>query len=93
MDLGSLIIYDNKGKIWYNSGDISGATKEHIVPNGLPYIITNYGELDNKIVLSIDISSTPHRVIIKDIDFKPSYMDLENKVLLLESEKVEGGIF
>ncbi|GMQ60343.1 hypothetical protein AN1V17_47430 [Vallitalea sediminicola] len=48
---------------------------------------------DNKIIIKVDVSSIPHKLIIDDIRTKPTYKDLENKVLLLENEKIEGGIF
>ncbi|MDF2591979.1 MAG: hypothetical protein K0S75_1445 [Clostridia bacterium] len=54
-NLGSLIIYDNNGRIWYNSGDMAGSVNPtHTIPVGLPYIITEYGELDGLIVESVD---------------------------------------
>lgn len=84
MNLGSLIIYDSRGKIWYNSGDISGATNEHVFPNGLPYIVTAFGELDNKIPLSVNVSVTPHKIITQNIEIKPTYEELENQLLISE---------
>lgn len=54
MERGSLIIYDNEGTVWYNSGDTIGNVLEHVTPSGLPYIITAYGQLDGKILKGIN---------------------------------------
>lgn len=93
MQRGSLIIYDNLGKIWLDTGDAEGDILPHVYPDGLPYIETVYGELDNKIAKSVDVTVTPHKLVTEDIEVKPSYEDLENQLLLAENEKVEGGIF
>ena len=52
---GSLIIYDSAGKVWHNSGDAEGSILPHTYPDGLPYIETEFGELDGLRVLSVDV--------------------------------------
>ncbi|GMQ61211.1 hypothetical protein [Vallitalea maricola] len=86
MNRGSLIIYDNDGKIWCYIADAEGVASPHDIPNGIPYILTEYGEQDNKIVKSVDVSTTPHKIITEDIITKPSYEELETR--LLEAEGV-----
>lgn len=85
LERGSLIIYDNNGVIWYNSGDAKGSILPHDPPNGLPYIITEYGELNDKIVKGIDINVEPHKLILEDIP----HMETEEEKLkkeLLEAQ-------
>ena len=55
MQRGSLIIYDDNGKIWYNSGDAEGDVLPHEYPAGLPYIETEFGQLDGKRVVSVNV--------------------------------------
>lgn len=84
MQRGSLIIYDTNGKVWINTGDAEGDILPNEIPVGLPYIETKFGELNNKKVLSVDISVTPHKLVTEDIEVKPSYQDLENQLLLAQ---------
>ncbi|MCT4597473.1 MAG: hypothetical protein N4A50_06295 [Vallitalea sp.] len=91
MERGSLIIYDMKGKIWFNSGDAQGDVLPHISPYGLPFVITEYGQLDNKKVTGVN--PVTKELITEEIKVKPTYEDLENQLLLSENAKVEGGIF
>lgn len=81
MQRGSLIIYDNKGKIFSNTGDAEGDILPNEVPNGLPYIETQFGELNNKRILGIDISVTPHKLITEDIIIQPTYDELQQQLL------------
>lgn len=84
MQRGSLIIYDNTGKIFLNNGDAEGDILPNTIPVGLPYIETQFGELKNKTVKSVDVSVIPHKLITEDIPVQPTYQELENKIL--ESE-------
>lgn len=93
MQRGNLIIYDNNGKIWSQTGDAEGDVKPHVYPVGLPYIELPFGKTKDKKIISVDVSVKPHKIVTEDIKVKLSYEDLENKVLLLENEKIEGGIF
>ena len=65
MQRGSLIIYDNKGKIWVNTGDAEGDVLPHTLPVGLPYIETEFGQLKGKRVLSVDV--TTKTLVTEDI--------------------------
>lgn len=93
MDRGNLILYDNTGKIFKETGESSGDVLPHEYPEGIPYMEVPYGSTEGKRIISVDVSKTPHKLITEDIEIKPSYEELENKVLLLENERVEGGIF
>lgn len=84
MQRGSLIIYDNNGKVWLNTGDAEGDILQHTPPEGLPYIITKFGELNNKRVLSVDISATPHKLITEDIPAQPTYEELQQQLLIAQ---------
>ena len=81
MQRGSLIIYDNTGKVWVNTGDAEGDIQPHTPPNGLPYIETQFGELKGKTVKSVDVSVTPHKLITEDILVQPSYAELQQQLL------------
>jgi hypothetical protein len=57
MQRGSLIIYDNDGKIWVNTGDAEGDVAAHVYPAGLPYLETAFGELNGKRALSVNVEA------------------------------------
>ncbi|KIN80200.1 hypothetical protein [Clostridium botulinum] len=98
MKRGSLIIYDNTGKIWVNTGDAEGDVLPHTVPEGLPYLITEFGQLDNKIVKGIDVETK--ELITEDIPhietqeerLKREKQELENQLLLQADNNLDGGI-
>lgn len=81
MQRGSLIIYDNEGKMWVNTGDAEGDILPHTPPVGLPYIITEFGELNNKRVLNVDVSVTPHKLVAEDIPVQRTYEELQQQLL------------
>ena len=80
MQRGSLIIYDNNGKIWVNTGDAEGDVLPHDTPNGLPYIVTKFGELEGKKVLGVDVKNK--KLILEDIPKVETIEDTLNKELL-----------
>lgn len=81
MQRGSLIIYDNNGKIWYNTGDAEGNIVPHEYPSGLPYIETEFGKLKNKRLISVDTTTTPHKLVVEDMPTQPSYEELQQQLL------------
>lgn len=83
MKRGSLIIYDGNGKVWLNTGDAEGDILPHIIPKGLPYIITEYGQLDGKIVKAINVETK--ELILED---KPK-VETEEEKLRREKEELE----
>ncbi|WP_434291172.1 hypothetical protein [Clostridium botulinum] len=96
MKRGSLIIYDNTGKIFLNTGDAEGDVLPHTLPDGLPYIITKFGELNNKIVKGIDVKTKelitediPH-IETQEEKLKREKQELENQLLLKENKETGG---
>lgn len=98
MQRGSLIIYDNEGRIFVNTGDAEGDISPYTLPEGIPYILTEYGDLNNKIVKGVDVSVIPHQLILEDIPIiqtredklKIEKEDLENQLILLENKNLGG---
>lgn len=83
MKRGSLLIYDNNGVVWFNSGDSEGDVPEHIKPVGLPCIVTNFGELNNVKKFHVDVNKK--EIVIEEyFNIKPSYEELENQLLKAE---------
>lgn len=83
MQRGSLIIYDNKGKIWVNTGDAEGDVLPHEYPSGLPYIETQFGELNEKIVKCVNVETK--ELILEDIP----HIETEEEKLLREKTELE----
>lgn len=80
MQRGSLIIYDNNGKIWLNTGDAEGDVLPHEIPVGLPYVITEYGQLNGKRVLFVNPETG--ELITEDLPTSPTQEELENAWLI-----------
>lgn len=105
MKRGSLIIYDEKGVIWYNSGDAQGDILPHVLPVGIPYILTNFGELENKLIIGVDVKSktlilkdnpkleTKEEKLLKENDnLQKSLLDTQEQLINSEYKKLIGGI-
>ncbi|BDR86145.1 hypothetical protein [Clostridium tetani] len=98
MKRGSLIIYDNNGKIFLNTGDAEGDILPHTPPFGLPYIITEYGQLDGKIAKGVNVETK--ELILEDIPkaeteeerLRREKEELENQLLLQADNNLNGGI-
>lgn len=93
MEIGNLIIYDNDGVVWSQTGEATGNVKRTIYPKGIPYIEIPYGAMKNKRIVSVDVTEIPHKLVTEDITYEPTYEELESQLLLLENSKIEGGIF
>lgn len=93
MKRGNLILYDNTGRIFHQSGEAQGDILPHTYPVGIPYIEVPYGSTKGKRVVSVDVSEIPHKIVTEEIQTKPTYEELENQLLLNENSNVEGGIF
>lgn len=96
MKRGSLIVYDNNGKVWLNTGDAEGDVLPHTLPEGLPYIITKFGELNGKIVKGVDVKTKqlileniPH-IETKEEKLLREKRELENQLLLAENKNLGG---
>lgn len=98
MKRGSLIIYDNNGKIFLNTGDAKGDILPHTPPSGLPHIITEYGQLDGKIAKGVNVETK--ELILEDIPkveteeerLRREKEELENQLLLQADNNLDGGI-
>lgn len=82
MQRGSLIIYDNTGKVWVNTGDAEGDVLPHTPPVGLPYIETAFGQLDGKRVIGVDVATAT--LITEDIPVQPTYEELQQQLLIAQ---------
>lgn len=82
MQRGSLIIYDNSGKVWVNTGDAAGDVLPHVPPDGLPYIETAFGDLNGKRVLSVDVATGT--LITENISVQPTYAELQQQLLIAQ---------
>jgi hypothetical protein len=94
MQRGSLIVYDNSGKVWVNTCDAEGDILPHTPPDGLPFIETQFGELNGKRLIAVDV--TTKTLITEDIVVpltaeQQQIINLENQ-LLLAADAAEGGI-
>jgi len=67
MERGNLVIYDELGVIFSQTGEASGDILPHTYPVGLPYIELPYGTLTNHYVASIDVTKTPHEAVLVPI--------------------------
>ena len=72
MQRGNLIIYDETGKIFSQSGEAEGDVLAHEYPTGLPYLEIPFGTMALKRVVSIDTSVTPHVPVTIMIDSTPA---------------------
>lgn len=83
MQRGNLVIYDETGKIFSQTGEAEGDILPHDYPVGIPYMEIPYGTASKKRLVSIDISVTPHQPIFGDILYQPS---LEERLLKTEAD-------
>lgn len=81
MQRGNLVIYDNTGKIYYQSGIAEGDILPHEYPIGLPYIEILFETMTGKILKSIDVTKTPPKPIFELLETKPTYEELETQLL------------
>ncbi len=68
MQRGNLIIYDNEGTIFLQTGEAEGDVLPHVYPAGLPYIEMPFGSLKNGFPIRVDVSKTPHELVFQPMD-------------------------
>ena len=94
MQRGNLVIYDEEGKIWYQSGEAEGDILPHEYPVGIPYMELPFGTMATKRLIRIDTSVEPHEPVFEELEVQKTpeqiIEELENQILLLEDEKVGG---
>jgi hypothetical protein len=95
MQRGNLVIYDQTGKIFSQTGEAEGSILQHEYPVGIPWIEIPFGTMATKKLISIDVSITPHQPIFEDIPHEQTdaerIAELENQLLLM-ADNLEGGI-
>lgn len=84
---GNLVIYDRSGKIWYQSGEAQGDVLPHTYPDGLPYLELEYGEMEGKRLVRIDLSSEMPKPVFEILLVHPTYEELQDMI-----EMMAGGI-
>ncbi|HBG7496867.1 TPA: hypothetical protein KRD93_003869, partial [Clostridioides difficile] len=95
MNRANRIIYDQTGKILFQTGEATGDILEHDTITELHYIDVGYGNIDYSKQYIESINPITKELILKDI---PIYLseeekriqELENQILLNENEKVGG---
>ncbi|EIS9210345.1 TPA: hypothetical protein KNI82_001963 [Clostridioides difficile] len=95
MNRANRIIYDQTGKILFQTGEATGDILEHDTITELHYIDVVYGNIDYSKQYIESINPITKELILKDI---PIYLseeekriqELENQLLIAENEKVGG---
>ncbi len=94
MQLGNLIVYDNTGKIWSQTGEMEGDLLPRDYPVGVPYIELPFGTMKNKIALRVEVEDpTGHFVVFEEIPAQPTTEELIQQALdAYTQELIEGGL-
>ncbi|HBG8460080.1 TPA: hypothetical protein KRH43_003730, partial [Clostridioides difficile] len=90
-------IYDQTGKILFQTGEATGDVLEHDTITELHYIDVGYGNIDYSKQYIESINPITKELILKDI---PIYLseeekriqELENQLLLSVNQEIGGGI-
>lgn len=98
MQRGNLIVYDDNGRIWVQSGEAEGDVLPHEYPVGIPYMELPYGTMATKILKGIDVTKVPHQPILEEIirveseaeRLQREKEELENQMLLMADSQVGG---
>jgi len=69
MQLGNLVIYDFKGMIISQTGEMDGGLLPRVYPVGVPYLELEVGTMDynNQKLIKIDVTTEPHKPIFEPI--------------------------
>jgi hypothetical protein len=86
MQRGNLIIFDDNGKVWLQSGEAEGDVLPHEYPVGLPYIELPFGAMQGKTLKGVDVVSKI--AILEDIP----HIETEAEKLMREKEELENQI-
>lgn len=85
MQRGNLVIYDETGKIFSQTGEAEGDVLPHEYPIGIPYMEIPFGTMATKRLLSIDVSdSNNHVPVFEDIPQQPTYEELQQQLLIAQ---------
>lgn len=86
MQRGNLIIYDNEGKIWLQTGEAEGDILPHEYPVGLPYMELPFGIMATRRVVRVDVTTTPHTPVFEEIEIPKTPEQLQSEIEQLENE-------
>lgn len=96
MQIGNRVIYDQNGKIVFQTGEIQGDVLPRKEITELNYIDLEYGEIDYSKyrIVGIDVETKEpilEEIIIEKTPEQQKIEELENQLLLLADE-LEGGV-
>lgn len=86
MQRGNLVIYDETGKIFSQTGEAEGDVLPHEYPIGIPYIEIPFGTMATKKLIEIDATKEPHEPIFEDIERQPTIQELLLRIAELEQK-------
>ncbi|MCF6466333.1 hypothetical protein [Clostridium sp. Cult2] len=96
MQIGNRIIFDQDGKIIYQLGEMEGNVLPRKEITKLDYIDLEYEQIDYSKHRIIAIDTETRQPILEEVireKTQEEYIqELENQILLLEDEKLGGGI-
>jgi len=97
MQRGNLVVYDETGKIFYQTGEAEGDVLPNVVPVGLPYIEIPFGTMVTKMLKSIDVTGEVHVPIFEDVattKTMPEMIDeaVEDAIDAYTLSLIEGGL-
>lgn len=90
MQRGNLVLYDETGKVFNQSGEAEGDLLPHVYPVGIPHIEIPFGEMADKHLIRIDVSTTPHTPVFEPYLPPKTPEQLEIERLNLELETLRG---
>lgn len=93
MQRGSLVIYDQNGKPWHNTGDAEGDILPHETPKGLPFVILPFGALAGVNTFLINPVTKELEILeLYEQEMSLEELQAENEALKLELLTAEGVI-
>lgn len=95
MEVGKLIIYDNKGKILFQSGEGKGDLIPYDKNMKVDWLEIKYNSIDYSKYRIVGINVETKEPILEEIkveltDEEKRIQELENQILIAENEKVGG---
>lgn len=97
MQIGNRIIYDQNGEIICQLGEMQGDVLPRKEITKLDYLDLKYGEIDYTKYRIVAVDIETRQPILEEIEIpqtpeQQKIEELENQILLMEDEKVGGGI-
>ncbi|MFF5993477.1 hypothetical protein AAGS61_01830 [Lysinibacillus sp. KU-BSD001] len=96
MDLPNRVYYNQEGKIVFMTGELRGATEQHLLNEEINYIEIPFGTLDYSVSNLVGVNVDTKQLIIETIEKEETeeqkrIRELED-ALLLQAENEVGGI-